>query len=1021
MKLLLKLLGAMVALVLVVVIGAVVYIAKFFDPNDYKATIVAQVQEETGRSFAMNGPIGFSLYPWLTLKLEDVTLGNAPGFGEEPFFHVDLMQVRIKTMPLLREQIEMDRIQVHGLNANLAVNAEGRNNWADLAGEAEDEAAEPPNLGALAIGGVDIRNAAFSYTDATTGQRFRISNLNAETGELTVGDPITLALSLDAESAQPALKGDLKLDGTVAYDAGGTRFVLEPFTVVSNFAGPNVPGGKASMNYTARLEADLDADTLQISALKLTMLDTTVSGQLDVQRFQTETPAAQGSLGIQGADLVPLLRVAEQKALADDVARLKDRSFSVQVNLDADMKPGNVKLPTLSAKLLGATISGQVDAARVNTDTPAVTGALDASGPDLPLLIRLAGAMQEGKDKPLLEMGRKLGRGGQRDFSVKTRFNADMASGRVDLPALAIRGLGLTVDGNLKADNINKPGGAISGRLKVDGRKLGALLAALEQDGLGEVMQSLTLDTGLSGTMSDLALQPLSLVATLSGKDIPNSPVTLSVSGDARANMDKETASLKNFKVNGLGLDLKGNLSASGIKSKPAFQGDLAIAPFNLRRFLVSLKQDIPKMADPNTLQQFALNTSFSGTASSINVSRLDATLDQTKIQGELAVKDFEDPDITFGFGIDAINADRYLPPEEPDAPARPAPTPEAAAAGASTLPLETLRALKVKGDLEIGSLQISGAKMTDVKVSINARDGNINVAPIATRLYGGSYNGRIALDARGAQPVLAINSTLKGVKADPLLVDVTGTSQVGGIASFEAQLTATGGDAELIKRTLAGTARFNVQNGVFRGIDARKVLDQVETMIERKQPVRIDKSGQTPFEQLSGSFTIDKGIISNRDLTLRSPGIKVTGQGMVCHLPADQIKYDVVLAVDETTVENPQDRINLGGYTVPAKCRGSCGSPNCLPDVGKIAGDLLKGEAQDKLKGLLGDKLGIDLGGSRPAPAPAPTQQAAPTQQPRQQQPAQQQQQQPQQRKDPEDELKDALQEKLLKGLFGN
>jgi len=1089
MKLFLKLVGLVLVLAVVLVIGAAVYVVQFFDPNDYKDQIAARVQQQTGRELAMNGPIGFEIYPWLGLRLEDVTLGNAPGFGDDPLFHVDLMQVRVKLMPLLRERIEMDRIQVHGLALNLAVDESGRSNWADLAKGETEEGGPPPGVGALAIGGVDVRDAAIRFRDIATGETFSITRLDAQTGELVAGEPLTLALSFDAASSKPALAGDVQLDGTVSYDEGYSRLVLEPFAVVARFSGPNVPGGQATSELSARVEADLDASTLSITGLQLAALDTRITGRLDARRVHSDAPAATGTLAIEGKDLTPLLRVAEMTALAEDVGRLPDPSFTARLDLDADLQDGRLSVPELSAELLGASISGHLEASRVQSEEPAVEGRLEASGPDLPLLMRLAGQFQAGEDKPLLEMGRQLAGSGERAFTLSTRFDADLAagrvdlpelsaellgarvggrlaadrvqseqpalegrleasgpdlpllmrlaggfqagadkpllamgrqlagsanraftlstrfdadlaSGRVDLPELKIATLGLQVNGDLKADDVNDPREPIAGRLTVDGEGIGPLLAALEQPGLAEVLQSVRLETGVAGTMANLVLKPLALAATFAGEDIPSSPVTLTASADASANLDKGRASLKNLAVSGLGLDVKGSLEATGIQSEPAFQGDLAVSPFNLRRLLESLQQDLPEMADPNTLQRVALNTTFSGTADSIEISKLSAVLDQSNIQGELAVNDFADPAVRFGLGIDAINADRYLPPPDAEAQAPP-PSPEAAAAGAATLPLETLRALKLEGDLLIGSLTISGARMTDVKISVNARDGDIAVDPIAANLYGGSYRGRIGLDARGEQPVLDIESQLQGVNADPLLGDVTGTALVAGTAGFNADLTAVGGDADRIKRTLAGTARFNVQDGVYRGLDVRKVLYQVETMIERKRPSRIDRSGETRFDQLSGSFVIEEGIVRNNDLTLRAPGIKVTGQGMLCDLPADQIDYDVQLAVDETTVENPQDRINLGGYSVPAKCRGSCGSPNCLPDTARIVENLIRDEAGEKIRDFLGKQLGVERDTGRQAPA----------------QQQQQQQQQQTEQKDPED----ALKEQLLKGLFGN
>jgi len=60
-KILLKLLGAAIALVLI----AILVILFVVDPNDYKEQIAGLVENVTGRTLTIEGDIKLTFYPWL--------------------------------------------------------------------------------------------------------------------------------------------------------------------------------------------------------------------------------------------------------------------------------------------------------------------------------------------------------------------------------------------------------------------------------------------------------------------------------------------------------------------------------------------------------------------------------------------------------------------------------------------------------------------------------------------------------------------------------------------------------------------------------------------------------------------------------------------------------------------------------------------------------------------------------------------------------------------------------------------
>jgi len=157
---------AAAALVLLVIVGAVIFVSTF-DPNAHKAQITEAVKKATGRDLVVSGQIKVSVFPWLGAEVGGVSLSNAKGFGDKPMVQIGSAQVRLKLLPLLTGSLELGRVTLENLNLNLAQNKDGVTNWDDLAGkqegtkEAAPAAAKPSGGGGmeLAVGGLNVKNA----------------------------------------------------------------------------------------------------------------------------------------------------------------------------------------------------------------------------------------------------------------------------------------------------------------------------------------------------------------------------------------------------------------------------------------------------------------------------------------------------------------------------------------------------------------------------------------------------------------------------------------------------------------------------------------------------------------------------------------------------------------------------------------------------------------------------------------------------------------------------------------------
>src|SRR6056300_232807 len=116
----------------------------FFDPNDFREDIAKAVEESTGRELTIDGDVSLHLFPWLAVEIGHTTLGNAPGFGDQPFAEFDRAELSVRLFPLLlRQEVTVGTAELDALRLNFEVNKNGQDNWSDLVtGEESPETAE---------------------------------------------------------------------------------------------------------------------------------------------------------------------------------------------------------------------------------------------------------------------------------------------------------------------------------------------------------------------------------------------------------------------------------------------------------------------------------------------------------------------------------------------------------------------------------------------------------------------------------------------------------------------------------------------------------------------------------------------------------------------------------------------------------------------------------------------------------------------------------------------------------------
>lgn len=270
----------------------------------------------------------------------------------------------------------------------------------------------------------------------------------------------------------------------------------------------------------------------------------------------------------------------------------------------------------------------------------------------------------------------------------------------------------------------------------------------------------------------------------------------------------------------------------------------------------------------------------------------LDSRLDDSRILLKLAATRLQPPALTFDIDIDIdqLDLDRYLPRDAASAAESQAERPVEGRPDDVPVDLSALRDIDARGSLKIGQLQVSGVKMTQMRLDVKASNGRLDVAPYSASLYQGGVSGALNLNADGNR--IALKQTLSDIDVHPLIRDVTGKDMLEGRGSVVLDVAAAGATVGALKRSLDGKASLKLRDGAMRGIDLMKSVREAKARLGGGSTVQqANLAEKTDFSTLDASFRIDDGIVRNADLVARSRFLRLAGSGSI-NLPESSVDY---------------------------------------------------------------------------------------------------------------------------------
>ncbi|MFC3193596.1 AsmA family protein [Marinicella sediminis] len=360
MKKLIKWMLGLVAGLVVLLVLAIILLPVFFDPNDHKPRIQQMAADTIGREVVLNGPIKWSVFPWLAINLKDVSIANESGFKGDHLAQVEQVAVRVKLLPLLSQQIQVGQVELQKPEIRLQVAGSGKSNWQSmldhLAAEPADSGQQGEGGTSLAIEGIIISEGSLTYVDGGADLQVNMTDLRFTSDAIQAGSPTAMSLASQVALPAQAMQGRLQADWQANHLADEQPVVMT-FAELS-YEGA-MDGVTLSLDSPDGMLLDLGNDQLSLNQLALRYgpmkLVTEVKGENLSQQMKLsgalkmEAFALSELLAQMGS---PLDNQAENEfsgalnwVLAGDRLQLKD----VQARLDDSQISGSVDITQLSA------------------------------------------------------------------------------------------------------------------------------------------------------------------------------------------------------------------------------------------------------------------------------------------------------------------------------------------------------------------------------------------------------------------------------------------------------------------------------------------------------------------------------------------------------------------------------------------------------------------------------------------------------------------------------------------------
>jgi uncharacterized protein involved in outer membrane biogenesis len=301
-----------IALIVLILAAAALIGPRFVDASRYKGEIAARIQDATGRTLAIDGPVSFEFLPRPRLDLADVRLANLEGAALPDMVRLKSLDLKLALFPLLGGQVVIESLELNAPTINLERLKDGRVNWR-LTPETARSSGNSVNLTGVALGGslgrlqfdrVEMRDGTLVYRDDGSGARYELDKL---AGQISTQADAPIEFRGSALHRDLPIAFDATLERALWLGASDGRAAGIDVKVAAAGATLSLDGGltRAPSGYDFAGKLKLAGADLKASALSLGLDDAALLPAFFAQSFEVDgdAKASNGAFELASANV----------------------------------------------------------------------------------------------------------------------------------------------------------------------------------------------------------------------------------------------------------------------------------------------------------------------------------------------------------------------------------------------------------------------------------------------------------------------------------------------------------------------------------------------------------------------------------------------------------------------------------------------------------------------------------------------------------------------------------------------
>jgi uncharacterized protein involved in outer membrane biogenesis len=290
--------------------------------------------------------------------------------------------------------------------------------------------------------------------------------------------------------------------------------------------------------------------------------------------------------------------------------------------------------------------------------------------------------------------------------------------------------------------------------------------------------------------------------------------------------------------------------------------------------------------------------------------------------------------------------------------------TPAGAPAGqpARTGASGTASAMNVTVSLDADRATIGGLTLEKLAGRARVTPQGVTLEPIAFGLFGGRYEGTLALSL-GATPDFHLKAALTGIDMAAATRFAGTPDTITGRLSGQIDLTGRGTDAAAAMKTARGSGRVDITDGTIKNLGLVQTVVMATSMRSGAANQTAGRSRDEPFSRLGATLTVAGGSASTQDLRLESKDLLLAAAGAV-RLDGSAVNLlGQVQLSDALSQQAGRDLVRYtqeqGRVTLPATITGPAGNLQVHIDVADMAKRAITNRASEEVQKALKNGLG--------------------------------------------------------------